>query len=77
MLLMKFVYKVERSGQEFTCNVLGKSPEEVARYLQHHHKVDTLDYFSLQRREEVHAIMPSIEKACYLKVRSHEEQGAQ
>ena len=73
MLVMKIVYKVERSGEEFTGNIVGHNPEQVARWLALHHGVESLDYYSCQRREEVHLLMPEIEHACFLKVKKQEE----
>lgn len=64
-LKMRIVYRRENDNDDWTLFCVGSSPEEAREELSKLY--GSLPYFRCEGREDIHLILPSVEKYCYLK----------
>lgn len=63
-LKMRIVYRRENDNDDWTMFCIGNSPEEAREELEKIY--GPLPYIRCEQREDIHLLLPSVEKYCYL-----------
>lgn len=67
MIYHKVLYRKANDSTEYTASLIATSQEEIQRHLVSLY--GELQLFRLLAKEEIHAVLPSVEKAIYIRVK--------